>query len=233
MPNTGIIDINSPIIQVPMHRKSARLRFRGLNLNVNTMRMSLSAVSIVNVITDTSLESMERTPAVLQVALDLQVLSCWKYSPCHFTSTIPIISKYNPIRKSAPARLTINKDCTGFSSLSLILQIITNTLPIIAKTARIHTETCRLLFFIRSAQLENSSPGESHSTSGMDFVAKQQNMKLSTVLKRARKIELVSYVMFCGFSKLILITYGWIPWSGCCFLCSNLGECSNYLNLLM
>ena len=203
MPNTGIIDINSPIIQVPMQRKIARLRFRGLNLNVNTMRMSLSAVSIVNVITDTSLESMERTPAVLQVALDLQELSCWKYSPCQFTSTIPIISKYNPIRKSAPARLTINNDWTGFSSLSFILKIITKIFPVIAKTARIHTETCRVLFFIRSEQLENSSPGESHSTSAMDFFAKQQNTKLSTVLNRARKTQLVSYVMFCGFSKFL------------------------------
>ena len=195
MPNTGITDINSPIIQVAMHRNIARLRSRGLNLNVNTMLMSLSAVIIVSVITDTSLESMERTPAVLQAALDLQVLSYWKYSPCHFTSTIPIMSKYNPIRKSATARLAINSDCTGFPSLTFILHKIVVMFPVIAKTARIHTETCRVLFFMRSAQLENSSPGESQSTSGMDCFAKQQNTKLSTVLKRARKTELVSYVM--------------------------------------
>ena len=165
--------------------------------------MSISAVSIVNVITYTSLESMERTPAVLQVALDLQVLSCWKYSPRHCRSTTPIISKYNPIRKSAPAKLTITNDCTDLFSLSFIFKIMTNMFPVIAKTARIHTETCRVLFIIRSEQLENSSLGESHSTSGMDCLAKQQNMKLSSVLNRARRTELVSYVMFCGFSKFL------------------------------
>ena len=167
----GITDMTTPNIHTSKHTKEAVLKVRRLNLKGKTIRRSLSIVIMVSISTDTSLDSMERTPTIWQPIPDLQLMSCLKYTPRHLTSIIAIVKRYTPINRSATAKFVSKKDWTLFSSLSMIRHIMTRRLPRKARIPRIQMQIWRVLFFMRSSQLENSSTGASHSTPAIDFLA--------------------------------------------------------------
>ena len=163
--------MTTPNIHTTMHANEAVLKVRRLNLKGKTIQRNLSSVIMVRIRTDTSLESIERTPTIWQPNPDLQSMSCLKYSPRHLTSITAIVNKYTPINISAAARFVSKKEWTLLSSLSMIRHIITRRLPREAIIPRIQMQIWTVLFFMRSSQLENSSTGDSQSTPTIDFSA--------------------------------------------------------------
>lgn len=160
-----------PKSHTTVHKKHARLKESLLNLNENTMHMSRSAVIIVNIATDTSHETMDNTPANWHSLPVLQDKSCLKYTPCHWVSLMAIINKYIPIRKSDIAKFVSRNEWTRLSSFKKHLQRTTIKFPANAKIPRIHMNIWRVLFFMRSSQLEKPSAGASHCNWGIVLTA--------------------------------------------------------------